>query len=333
MLKNNYFGGIDLGGTNIKAVVINKEGKIFYQKNVPTQKEKEPEMVIKKIISLLNEMMNKKVLINTNLRALGIAVAGIVDMKEGVCKFLTNFPTKWRNISLAEKIKKGTGLQVFLINDVRAMTLGEKTFGAGKNVKNLIGIALGTGVGGGIVIDGKLYFGHEGIAGEIGHQTIALHGPKCECGNYGCLEALASGPKITSQAIKLVKQGEATLIRELVDNDLNKITPRIVAEAARKGDVVAKKIWEKEAFYLGTGIANLLVILNPEMIIIGGGIANAADILLEGIRKTLRQRVFMGPDINKLKIVKGTLQDAAGAIGAATWAMVNSSKLQKSYIA
>ena len=125
MLKNNYFGGIDLGGTNIKAVVINKKGKIFYQKNVPTQKEKEPEVVIKKIISLLNEMMNKKVLINTNLRALGIAVAGIVDMKEGVCKFLTNFPTKWRGISLAKKIKEGTGLQVFLINDVRAMTLGE----------------------------------------------------------------------------------------------------------------------------------------------------------------------------------------------------------------
>lgn len=327
MTSREYFVGVDLGGTNIKTVAMNSGGRIFCEGNIPTESEKGPTVVIKKITSLIDDLTHNGTLIHKNLCAIGVAAAGVVDMKEGVCKFLPNFPTGWRGIPLVKKIEEGVGSQSFLINDVRAITLGEKTFGAGRGVKNLICIALGTGIGGGIVIDGKLYFGKEGFAGEIGHQTIELYGPKCGCGNYGCLEALASGPNLTSQAIRLVKQGATTIMRDLVDNDLNKISPEVVAEAARRGDSIAKEIWGKEAFYLGTGIANLLVILNPEMIIIGGGIAKAADLLLEGIRQILHRRVYMGPDVDKLKIVRGELQDKAGAVGAATWAMLNLSKL------
>jgi len=322
MLTKEYFIGIDLGGTNIKIVAINKEGKILCQKNVPTESEKGPEFVINKIISLINNLVYEKEFTQENLGAIGVAVAGVIDMKEGVCKFLTNFPTKWKGVPLAHRVEKGVDKKAFLINDVRAMTLAEKTFGAGRNVKNLICITLGTGIGGGIVIDGKLYFGG-GFAGEVGHQTIDIDGPKCGCGNYGCLEALASGSNITSQAIRLIKQGATTMIRDLVDNDLNKINPEIIAKAARAGDAVAKEIWEKEAEYLGTGIANLLVVLNPEMIIIGGGIARAADLLMEGVRKALQRKVHVIPDINKLQIVVGKLGDMGGAIGAATWAMMS----------
>jgi len=327
MPNSEYFVGVDLGGTNIKVVATDRKGDVFCEENIPTESEKGPIKVIGKIISLIKNLRHNKTISERNLRAIGIAAAGVVDMEEGICKFLPNFPTGWRDIPLAKKIEKSIGSRVFLINDVRAMTLGEKTFGAGRGIKNLVCIALGTGIGGGIVIDGKLYFGQEGFAGEIGHQTIELNGPKCGCGNYGCLEALASGSNLTSQGIRLVKQGATTIIRDLVGNDLNKINPEIIAEAARRGDSCAREILEREAEYLGTGIANLVVILNPEMIIVGGGVAKAADLLLEGIKKVLRQRVHMGPDVDKLKIVRSKLQDRAGAIGAATWAMLKISKI------
>jgi len=325
--SKEYFVGIDIGGTNTKAIVMSREGIIFYEKIIPTENEKGPKEVIKKIISLMNNFIYSESFAHKKLYAIGVAVAGVVNMKEGICKFLPNFPTGWRNIPLAKIIKESIDCQVFLINDVRAMTLGEKTFGAGRGVKNLICIALGTGIGGGIIIDDKLYFGSEGFAGEIGHQTIDLYGPKCGCGNYGCWESLASGTNLTVQAIRLVKEGATTMIRDLVDNDLNKINPEIIVEAATRGDSIAKEILEKEAYFLGAGIANLLVILNPEMIILGGGMAKAINLLVGGIRKTIHQRVYMGPNVDKLRIVRSELQDKAGAVGAATWAMLNLSKI------
>ncbi|MBE0479246.1 ROK family protein [Candidatus Aerophobetes bacterium] len=323
MTEEKYFIGVDLGGTNIKAVAMNREGKIFHQQNIPTESEKGPLPVIDKLVLLIESVRRKKDVTRRSLGAIGVAVAGAVDMKQGICRFLTNFPTKWKGIPLASRIKERTGCTSFLINDVRAITLAEKTFGAGRKVKNLVCIALGTGIGGGIVIDGKLHFGSKGFAGEIGHQTISMDGPKCGCGNYGCFEALASGSNIASQAIRFIKQGRSTMIRDLVEGDLNRITPEVVAKAARQGDEVAREIWEKEACYVGIGIANLVVSLDPEMVIIGGGIAKAADLLFEGIKKELSRRVYVDPDVSRLKIVKSEFGDIAGAVGAATWAMMN----------
>jgi glucokinase len=185
-----------------------------------------------------------------------------------------------------------------------------------------------TGIGGGIILDEKLFFGSEGLAGEIGHQTIEPDGPRCTCGNHGCLEALASGANIAFQAIRIVKQGATTTIRDLVENDLNRITPKIVAEAARLGDQIAREIWEREAYYLGLGLANLVVIFNPEMIILGGGIAEASDLLMEGILKTLKERVRLGHDLKRLKIVPCKLKNLSGAIGAAAWAQLQVEKGQ-----
>lgn len=325
-LKQYYYIGVDLGGTNIKAVAINKHGKIFCEKNIPTESEYGPPAVIRKIISIIDNFKTSKELSKMKLAGIGIAVAGVVDMDQGVCKFLPNLLTGWKDIPIITQIEKQSNSKAFLINDVRATTLGEKTFGAGQGVENLICITLGTGIGGGVVINGQIYFGSEGVAGEIGHQIIEPYGPRCTCGSRGCLESLASGPALCSQAIKLVKQGADTIIRDLVDNDLNKIDPLVVENAARQGDMLALEIWEREAYYLGLAIANLLVVLNPEMIIIGGGIAKAADLLFEPIKKTIRQRVFVGPDIDKLKLVRSKLGDEAGAIGAAIWAMLSLSK-------
>jgi glucokinase len=200
------------------------------------------------------------------------------------------------------------------------MTLAEKTAGAGKGVDNLVCMAVGTGIGGGIVIGGSLYFGGEGLACEIGHQIIEPQGPRCTCGSRGCLEALASGSNIAYQAIRLVRQGAATLVRDMVQGDLNLVTPEIVADAARQGDRLALEIWEREAYYLGLGLANLVVTLDPDMIVIGGGVAEAFDLLAGGIMATLRERVKLGHDLERLRLVKGRLGELAGAVGAAVWA-------------
>jgi glucokinase len=321
-LKNDAtYIGIDFGGTNIKAIGITSEGGTLCEKNVPANAEKGPEQVIEKIVSLINEVVDDCPVPREQFNAVGVAAAGIVDMERGICRFLPNLPG-WVNIHLVEKLLRKIDLQTFLINDVRAMTLAEWTLGAGVGVKNLICIAVGTGIGGGIVLDGKLYFGSEGLAGEIGHQTIEPDGPRCTCGNHGCLEALASGANIAFQAIRIVKQGATTIIRDLVENDLNRITPMVVAEAARSGDQMALDIWEREAYYLGMGLANLVVIFNPEMIILGGGIAEASDLLIEGVQETLRDRVLLGHDLKRLRIVPCKLKNLSGAIGAAAWAQI-----------
>lgn len=326
MRNKDYYVGVDLGGTNIKTIAMNEAGVALIEKNIPSETESGPSAVIDRMVSLINDLTRDGSLAGYRLCAIGIAAAGVVDMEKGVCKWLPNLPG-WMGMPLVSKITERINTQTFLINDVRAMTLAEKTFGAGRGVRNLICLAVGTGIGGGIIIDDKLYFGSEGFAGELGHQVVEARGPDCTCRNYGCLEALASGSNIAYQAIRVVKQGATTLIRDLANNDLNKITPQVVAEAARQGDRVAKDIWEREAFYLGTGIANLVLIFNPEMIILGGGVAEAFDLLIGGIRKTLKRRIHLGPDLKRLKVVRSTLKGLSGAVGAATWAMIRSREM------
>jgi len=213
-------------------------------------------------------------------------------------------------------------LPAYVINDARAATLGEKTFGAGKAARNMIMLTLGTGIGGGIIIDGELYFGSEGHAGEIGHQVISPHGPRCGCGNYGCLEAMASGPAIASMGIRAVKQGMTTTMRDLAGNDLNKITPKTVADAAMAGDEVAASIIRQAGDYIGRGIANLIVTLNPDTIVIGGGVAKAGNILFQAIENSVDRHVCILPGgRGSVRIVPAGLGGDAGAIGAAAWAM------------
>jgi glucokinase len=322
MKSSKRFIGIDLGGTNLKGVVINRKGDVLYDRTVPTRPERGPSAVIQSMIELIN-ILSGQIDSHDEAYTIGIAAAGVVDSKRGKCLWLPNLPG-WKDIGLVEVVEDSIDSNVFLINDVRAMTLAEKTIGVGEGVENLICIAIGTGIGGGIILNNMLYFGSEGFAGEIGHQVVDPQGPKCTCGNYGCLETLASGAYIVFQAIRLVKQGATTVIRDMADDDLNKITPGIIARAAKQGDVIAKEIWEKEAFYLGIGIANLVHILNPEMIIMGGGIIKDYDLLIDRIREKVYSRIHLGPDIHNLKIVACELGELSGAIGAALWAMQNS---------
>jgi glucokinase len=199
--------------------------------------------------------------------------------------------------------------------------LGEWKFGAGKGAASMICFAVGTGIGGGVVINNNLVMGINGTAGELGHTMVDPEGPQCGCGNHGCLEAYASGPAIAAMGIKAVIQGRTTLIGEIVAYDLNKITPQVIAEAANNGDLIAKEIYELVGKLIGIAAVNISLATGPERIVIGGGVASAGELLLEPIRRTIQERIFVMPK-ERIKVVQAELGDEAGILGSATWAQI-----------
>jgi glucokinase len=249
---------------------------------------------------------------------IGIGVPGVLDLDKGEVLFLPNLPGTWPHVPLQATIENLTGLPARLLNDVRSITNGEWRFGAGRGVDTVAVFAIGTGIGGGLVINGQLHLGIGGTGGELGHTTIDFNGPKCGCGNNGCLEAYASGPAIAAMGMKAVSQGLTTRISELCEYDLNHITPELIAKAAREGDEVAKDIYERAGFYLGITAANICVALGPRRIIIAGGVSQAGELLLDPIRRTMRGRVTVMP-VGQVEVIPSRLGDNAGVIGVACW--------------
>ena len=250
---------------------------------------------------------------------IGIGVPGVIDPDRGITKFLPNLPGNWPEVPLAETIQGLTGLPVQLLNDVRAITFGEWKYGAGRGVSNMACFAIGTGIGGGLVVNNQLVLGIDGTAGELGHIVIDFNGPECGCGNRGCVEAYASGPAIAAAGLKAVTQGLTTSIGPMAGYDLNKITPELIYKAALAGDAIALDIYHQAGFYLGIAIASVLVSVGPRKVVIGGGVAQAGDLLLDAVRKTIAERVRMAP-VEQIEIVPAQLGTNAGVIGVATWA-------------
>jgi glucokinase len=250
---------------------------------------------------------------------IGIGVPGVLDLEKGETLLLPNLPGTWPHVPLCDTIARLTGLPTALLNDVRAITNGEWRFGAGRGVDTVAVFAVGTGIGGGLVINGRLHLGIGGTAGELGHTIIDFNGARCGCGNHGCLETFASGPAIAAMGMKAVAQGLTTNLGELCGYDLNRITPALIAQAAESGDEIAKEIYEHAGYYIGIAAANICTIIGPKRIIIGGGVAQAGELLLDPIRRTLRARVHIMP-VEQVEVVPSTLGDNAGVIGVACWA-------------
>jgi glucokinase len=312
--------GVDLGGMTLAAAVVDMaSGEVIGRHEVPTQARQGPQAVIARMAELIETVMAAAGLTREQTCGVGIGVPGVLDMKRGLTLFLPNLLGTWPQVPLKAAIEASVGLPTSLLNDVRAFTLGEKTFGAGRDLDNIVCLAVGTGVGGGVVINGQLYLGIGGTAGEVGHQIIDPYGPPCGCGSRGCLEAFASGPAITAMALKAITQGITTRITEMVEYDLNRVNPELICRAAREGDPVAQDIYERAGFYLGIGVANLIAVLSPEMVIIGGGVARAGELLFEPVRRTVRERVHVTP-IEQVQIVPAQLGTNAGLVGAAVWA-------------
>ena len=305
--------GVDIGGTNVKIALVDFDGKIIYSNTVPTRAEMGYEAGVNNIKQAIKELMQETGADNKTIEAIGFGLPGQIDYKAGIVKNLPNIPG-WVNIPLAKIIEDEFSIPTRLDNDVRCAALGELNFGAGKDCQNLICITVGTGIGSGIVLNGKLVRGASNAAGEIGHIKMDMTGgPLCGCGDYGCFEAYASGPAIVTMAKEYISGGKSAKYKEMATDGI--ITPYVVAQAALQGDAVSVQIFKQMGKIIGTGLSSVINLLNPEKIIIGGGVADAGDILLEPIRKTILDRA-MPIQAAAVEVVPAQLANTAGVIGA-----------------
>jgi glucokinase len=312
--------GCDLGGTNLRAGIVDLEtGQVSHLQSTPTMAHQGHDAVMQRMGDLIEQAVAVSGLDKRDIGGIGIGVPGVLDLERGLTLFLPNLYGTWPEVPLRDTISEYTGLPTALLNDVRSITFGEWRFGAGQGVNTMACFAIGTGIGGGLIVNGQLHLGIGGTGGELGHQVIDFNGPPCGCGNRGCLEAFASGPAISSMGVKAVIQGRTTIIGKLVDYDLNKITPEIIAQAASEGDDIANMILEDAGFYIGIAVANICSTIGPRKIVITGGVAQIGDLILTPIRRTILERVKIMP-VEQVEVVQAQLGDQAGVIGAALWA-------------
>ena len=312
--------GCDLGGTNLRAGIVDVEsGRLLYQQSEPTLAREGHDAVMRRMAELFLRLIDSAGLTKHDIAAIGIGVPGVLDLDKGETLLLPNLPGTWPHVPLRDTIAGLTGLRTVLLNDVRSITNGEWRFGAGRGFDTIAVFAVGTGIGGGLVINKQLHLGIGGTGGELGHTIIDYNGPACGCGNHGCLEAYASGPAIAAMGMKAVAQGLTTCLGEMCEYDLNRVTPELIARAARAGDEIAKDIYERAGYYLGIAAANICCALGPRRIIIAGGVAQAGELLLDPIRRTLRERVRVMP-VEQVEVVQSQLGACAGMVGVACWA-------------
>jgi glucokinase len=286
---------LDLGGTNLKWVVLEREGSsqsVPATGQVPTDTSRGERSVVEQLVELARASFRDFGL----MESVGIGVPGLYDPVAGTTRFMPNVPGKWAGVPVAAEVRTAVNVQTRLINDARGFTLAEHRLGAGRGVDSMLGITLGTGIGGGLILGGALYMGHDGTAGEFGHLTIVPDGPRCNCGSRGCLEALARADAIVAAC------GQPTV--------------EMSVQAARAGDRRAQQGLTEVGQYLGIGVANVIAMLSVDRVVVGGGVAAAGEMLLGPLRAELRRRVFI-TDLDAVAVVGAELGIWAGAIGAA----------------
>lgn len=315
--------GVDLGGTKIAAALATTRGEIVARGRRPTPAQAGPDTVINSVCATINEVLSAKELRPSRLSGIGIAAAGVIDSANGKVIFSPNLPD-WHEVPLRDAIEQRFGIPAYLGNDANLAALGEWRFGVEKKVANLIYITVSTGIGGGIIADSKLYTGACGAAGEIGHMTIDVNGPRCNCGNIGCWETLASGTALAREAVKRITEGAWTSIIELVGGDVSKVDAKIVGLAAKQGDELAQELVSRLGYYFGVGLANLVNIFNPELILVGGGVAKIGDLLLQPAIKIVKERAF-STSANAVEIKPAILGDDSGILGAVAFVLEHSS--------
>jgi len=308
--------GLDLGGTTMLAAAVSEDGRILKQEIRETPAREEAKIVLSSIVDLLKLVESWSLSENLEIVGIGLGLPGLVNFTTGVVELMPNFP-KMRGFPIIDKLKKYFDYKLFYENDASTALLGEYRFGAGKGADDLICFTIGTGIGGAVLIDGKLLRGPEGFAGELGHITLDPDGPLCGCGNRGCLEALASASAIVRRAKEIISEGK---IKTSLSNYLEKgeeLNASIVAQEANKGDLLAQKVYEETGKWLGIAIGSLANIFNTSLILIGGGVASAGDVLFKPMIDEAFKRAMPGIR-RKLKIKKFKLGDDAGVIGAST---------------
>ncbi len=315
--RTKYLVGVDLGGTNIVAGALAEDGSdLLALRSEPTRADQGADAVVDRMARMIEaviaETMAQTGAKRDDVIGIGVGSPGPLDRERGIVVTTPNLG--WTNFPLRDAIQERTRLPVRIDNDANCATLGEWWLGAARGANNVIGMTIGTGIGGGIIIGGRLYHGASDVAGEIGHATIDITGRRCKCGNYGCLEAYASGPSIADRAREAVSGDDNAMMIRMAGGDPGRITAATVYEAAKKGDDTALDVVRETSRFLGAGIANLLNIFNPDVVVIAGGVTQAGDTLFAPLRREVRKRAFK-PAVEACQIVPGVLT-AAGVVGA-----------------
>ncbi len=316
MNKQELFVGIDVGGTNIKGGLLSKNGEIIAEEKIPTEADSGVTHVLSRIKKLVHEL-TESVDNNFLIRRMGIGLAGQIDIKKGIFLEGPNLPG-WYGVNVEAELEKDLNMSVIVDNDASLAALGEFTWGAGRGANDMLMVTLGTGVGGGLILDGKIYHGAGGLAGEFGHITIEKDGPVCTCGRKGCVEAFVGTYAIIRQVQEKLNSGQKSLLGKISPE---KMTPKDVSLAASQGDRVALEVLRDVGTYLGIGLANVVNLLNIERIVVGGGVANAGELILRPAREALNNEALT--NLAKMAtIVPAALGEQAGIVGAASLAML-----------
>ena len=284
--------GLDLGGTNIKLAVLERDGggepRLVHEDELPTEADRGPAHVVARLVAAGRTA--------GPVESVGVTVPGLYDRARGTVELLPNLPGEWRGVEVVAPVREAVGAPTDMINDARAFGLAEFTIGAARDVRTAVFLVLGTGVGGAVVIDGRLHEGIDGSAGELGHQTVLPGGPLCGCGNRGCVEALAQADAIADAA-------RAPSVRD-------------AADAALAGDSRAREAFRQAGEFVGIAVGNAIVTVSPERVVVGGGVARAGELLFEPMRASIREHVRVAP-VDRIDVVPAELGPIAGAVGAA----------------
>lgn len=304
--------GVDLGGTSVKCALARADGTIVHEESIPTDSHEGPDGVLHRIGQCVNRLVDQA---GERPQALGMGVPGLVDIHRGITRYLPNMTTHWREVPAAEILSKAVGCEVRVLNDVRMATYGELVYGHGRKSQTMIFMAIGTGIGGGLVIDGRLRLGPLGAAGEFGHQTIDPRGPLCGCGNHGCLETLASGTALAAEGIRLMLMGLAPALHDAVEGDPARVTAEAMGAVADQDEPVRDAILHA-ASHVAIGVANVVTMVHPDLVVIGGGVAKIGELLLDRIRTDMRDRVGRLFPTDDIRIEQSQLGSKAGVLGA-----------------
>ena len=313
--EQNYVIGIDLGATFTRGALSNLDGKFINEIKIPTRLESGFEAIMDDLSDLIHRLGNGKDKVRKQrIFGVGIAVAGLINRRENLIEYSPDFD--WYNVDILNALGKLSDYPVIFDNVTRLMALGGLSYGAGQKLQNFICVNVGYGIGAGIIADGKLLMGADGFAGEFGHITVETDSDiQCSCKKYGCLEALASGKAIALTARSRLARGQSSLLVDLCGGDINKVTAKMVADAARNGDILASNVFKRAMNYIGIGISSLINIFNPELVTIGGGVSLAGDIFFDNIRESV-ERNIMQPTSREVEILPVAFGENAALMGA-----------------
>lgn len=314
---SDFVVGVDLGGTKIFTALATVDGEVRSEVKVPTLAAEGYERVLGRIAETVAEVKRLAGFSGKPLR-IGLGAPGPLDVKQGVVHVAPNLG--WRNVPLKADLEQLTGVPVFLENDANLAAWGEFVYGAGKEARDLVYVTVSTGIGGGLIFSGKIYRGTSYGAGEIGHITVCPDGPECHCGNRGCLEALASGTAVAREAKLLIARGAGQAILSLADNQPEAVTARTVSLAATQGDAEAQQLLDSAARWLGIGLAAVLNLLNPEMLVLGGGMMNSASLFWDTLDDEVRRRALPSA-FQAARLVTASLGGRSGVLGAVAYAL------------